>query len=47
MAHSEFIDVEVADGNLNTFDNGSNHFWLSEVEALIAELAPESPSVSD
>jgi len=47
MAHSEFIDVEVADGNLITFDNGSNHFWISEVEALIAELAPESPSVSD
>ncbi len=37
MAHDEWTDAEVSDGNLITFDNGSNYFWTSEIERFIAE----------
>jgi len=40
MAHSEFIDVEVADGNLITFDNGSNYYLVSEIDRFIEENVP-------
>ena len=36
MAHGEWLDVEVSDGNLISFDNGSTHYWVSEIEQLIA-----------
>ncbi|MBM4253679.1 MAG: hypothetical protein FJ146_17060 [Deltaproteobacteria bacterium] len=40
QAHSEWIDNELSDGNLITFDHGSTYYWLSDVERLVdsAEL---------
>ena len=35
MAHGEWVDSQVSDGNLMTFDNGSSHYWVSEIERLI------------
>lgn len=46
MAHDEWLDSEVSDGNLITFDNGSSHYWVSEIEHLIEELAPIGASCS-
>jgi len=37
MALDEWIDAEVSDGNLITFDDGSNYFWTSEIEQFIEE----------
>jgi hypothetical protein len=37
MAHDEWIDAEVSNGNLITIDNGSNYFWTSEIERFIEE----------
>ena len=37
MAHDEWLDAEVSDGNLITFDNGSTHYWFSEIEQFIEE----------
>ena len=34
MAHSEWIDSKVFDGNLVTFDNGSNHYWVFDIERI-------------
>jgi hypothetical protein len=31
MAHGEWVDVEVSDANLKTFEGGSNHYWVSEI----------------
>jgi hypothetical protein len=39
IAHSEWIDSEVSDGNLITFDNGSTYYSVHEIEDLIAENA--------
>lgn len=39
MAESEWIDNEVSDGNLVTFDNGSNYVWLHDLERFIEEMA--------
>jgi len=44
MAHSEWIDAEVSDGNLITFDNGSCHYWASDIERLVDELAYDDAS---
>lgn len=44
LAHNEWIDAEVSDGNLVTFDDGSIHYWVSDIERLIAELGPISLS---
>ena len=35
IAKSEWEDQEIEDGGLITFDNGSNYYWLSDVESLI------------
>ena len=40
MAHGEWLDVEVSDGNLITFDNGSTHYWVSEMDRFIEENSP-------
>ncbi|MCX6127409.1 MAG: hypothetical protein NTV34_22030 [Proteobacteria bacterium] len=40
LAESEWIDNEVSDGNLITFDHGSTHYWVSEVEQFIEEHNP-------
>ena len=39
MALDEWIDAEVSDGNLITFDDGSNYLWTSEIERFIEELS--------
>jgi hypothetical protein len=46
MAHGEWVDVEVSDANLITFDGGSNHYWVSEIEQFIEENAPTRESAS-
>jgi hypothetical protein len=45
-AHCEWLEAEVSDGNLITFDEGSTHYWFSEIEQLIEEFAPESTSAT-
>lgn len=47
LAHSEFVDSEIADGNLVTFDNGATHYWAHEVEQMIEELSGHSPMPGD
>ena len=44
IAHGEWLDSQVSDETLITFDNGSCHYWVSEIEQLIEEFAPESVS---
>lgn len=46
MAQGEWLESEVSDGNLVTFDNGSCHYWVSEIEQLIEELTPNGESAS-
>ena len=47
IAHEEWIDAEVSDGNLITFDNGSNYFRTYDIERFIAEQSQkdEAPPV--
>lgn len=47
IAHDEWIDAEVSDGNLITFDNGTNYFWTAEVEQFIQEQSQkdEAPTL--
>ncbi len=40
IAHNEWLDAEVSDGNLVTFYDGLNYYTVSDIEGLIAELAP-------
>jgi len=47
MAHGEWVDSQVSDENLITFDNGSCHYWVSDIEQLIEEFAPNGESASD
>jgi hypothetical protein len=47
MAHCEWIDAEISDGNLFTFDNGSNYYWLNEIEQFIEESATEAHAPMD
>ena len=37
LAHSEFVDNEVSDGNLVTFDDGSCYYWAGDVQKLVSE----------
>ena len=46
MAHGEWRSSQVSDENLITFDNGSCHYWVSDIEQLIEEFAPKSTSPS-
>jgi hypothetical protein len=46
MAHDEWIDAEVSNGNLITFDNGSNYFWTSEIERFVEEQSQENEPLS-
>ena len=46
IAHSEWIDREVSDGNLITVDNRSNYFWLSEIEQFIEDQSQQDESLS-
>ncbi len=39
LAHSEYIDSELSDGNLITLDNGSTYYWFSDIEHLIDRAA--------
>ena len=47
MAHSEWIDSKVSDGNLVPFDNGSNHYWVFDIERIIETSAANIESASD
>jgi hypothetical protein len=47
MAQSEWIDSEVSTGNLVTFDTGSNHYWVFDIERIIETSAANSESASD
>ena len=40
IAHSEWIDSEVSDGNLITFDNGLTHYWVPDLERFIGDSNP-------
>ena len=40
IAHGEWIDSEVSDANLITFDGGSNHYLVSEIDQFIEENSP-------
>ena len=42
MAHGEWVESQVSDENLITFDNGSCHYWVSEIEHLIEKFSSES-----
>ena len=42
IAHNEWIDSEVDDENLLTFDNGSTHYWCSDIEHFV-----ENSTLSD
>lgn len=46
IAHGEWLESETSDGILITFDNGSNHYWASEIEQLIEKLVPNGESAS-
>lgn len=37
LAQSEWVDGEVSEGNLITFDNGSTHYWVADVEQFLGE----------
>jgi len=37
LAESEWIDSELSEGNLITFDNGINYYWTYEVEKYLEE----------
>jgi len=37
IAHDEWLDAEVSEGSLITFDSGSTHYWVSEIERFIGE----------
>ena len=36
---ARLLDSEVLDENLITFDNGSNHYFVSEIEQFIEDYA--------
>lgn len=42
LAKSEWIDAEVSDNVLVTFDDGSTHYRVADVEQMIADLTPEA-----
>ena len=37
IAHDEWIDSQVDDGNLVTFDNGTSYYWSCDIERFIYE----------
>jgi hypothetical protein len=37
LAEGEWIDAELTDGNLITFDHGGSYYWTRDVEAFLAE----------
>jgi hypothetical protein len=37
IAHSEWIDTEVDDDSLITFDNGSTYYWVTDIEQFIED----------
>ena len=40
MAHDEWIDAKVSDGNLITFNNGSNFYWVADIERFVDTSLP-------
>jgi hypothetical protein len=47
MAHSEWIDSKVSDGNLVTFDSCSNDYRVFDIERIIETSAANIESASD
>ena len=41
LAQSEWIDNEISDERMITFDNGSQHFWIHDVEQFVEETLDE------
>ena len=41
MSEGEWIDQEVTEGNLVTFDNGATHFWKHDLERYAEETESE------
>jgi hypothetical protein len=41
MAESEYIDQEVEEENLVTFDNGSTYFWIRDLEQYADDAESE------
>lgn len=37
LAVNEWVNSEVEDGNLVTFDSGNSYFWKSEIEEFLGE----------
>jgi hypothetical protein len=46
MAHSEWIDAGLSDGNLLTFDNGTSYYWLGDIEQFITDSAADAATPS-
>ena len=44
LAHSEWLDSEVSDGNLLSFDGGSTYYWRTDVEDFIEAEEPQHES---
>lgn len=45
LAQSEWIDAQIEDGQLVTFDNGGTYYWVSDLEDFVnqsSELIQES-----
>ena len=47
IAHGEWIDSKVSDGNLVTCDNVSNQYWAFDIERFIETSAVNSESALD
>ena len=45
LAESEWIDNEVSEGNLVTFNNGGRYYWLHDVEDFINEMTGKEEAV--
>lgn len=46
IAHGEWLDAEVSNGSLITFDSGSTHYWVYEIDRFIGENEPIYEPVS-
>lgn len=41
MVQSEYVNGLAQDEQLNTFDNGSNYYWIHDLESYIEENLKE------
>jgi hypothetical protein len=47
LAESEWIDGELSDGNLITFDNGSSCYWSHQIEEFLDQVEADNSSEGD